>query len=76
MNETPMYSVTDTPSHFKQGDRVRILKGQYKGRTGTIERTGYSTGLLIDSVPLYFVRLDLLVYERDHIERVEVVEHE
>jgi hypothetical protein len=56
---------------YAEGDRVRIKKGQYAGRTGTIERIGYSSGLLIDSVPLYFVRLDLLVYERDHIERVE-----
>ena len=63
-----------TNNELHEGDTVRAKRGKYRGRTGTLEHIGHSTGLLIDVVPLYIVRIEHagpLVYERDEIERVE-----
>jgi hypothetical protein len=57
-----------------QGDTVRIVKGtKHRLKLGTVEHIGHSTGLPIDVVPLYLVKLDVgtCVFLRDEIERVQ-----
>jgi len=64
---------------YAEGDPVRIVSTQtkdnpHRGKTGTIDHIGHSTGLLIDSVPLYFVNIPgeekPLVFLIDEIEPV------
>ena len=60
-------------NELHEGDTVRAKRGKYRGKTGTIERIGSTTGSWIDIKPLYLVRIEQigpLVYERDEIERV------
>jgi KOW motif len=58
---SPMVEVS-----YAEGDRVRITKGKYEGKTGEIETIGRA----LDGTPLYLIAI-LLVYEKDQIERVE-----
>lgn len=63
-----------TNNELHEGDTVRIVKGtKHWHKTGTIEHIGHSTGLPVDVVPLYIVRLKNigpLVFLRDELERI------
>ena len=72
--QTPlaMVEVSRTEGGCKQGDRVRIKKGQYKGKLGEIQTIGHAP----DGTPLYLVTVTIkVVYERDQIERIESEVH-
>ncbi len=65
---------TEQTIELREGDRVRVLRGQHWNKIGTIEHIGHST-----EIPLYLVKLDAfgrtLVFLRDELERVESEVH-